>query len=75
MVKTIDILSNFCNGEKPKGFTAPAWKNSPDQIEILEKLGIGYGAKNPFAKRKSIRCDLINSFVSFILDRSFIHAR
>ncbi|EXJ90305.1 hypothetical protein A1O1_03404 [Capronia coronata CBS 617.96] len=42
LVKTIDILTNFCHGEKPKGFTAPAWKNSPDQIELLEKLGIGY---------------------------------
>ncbi|KIV96854.1 hypothetical protein PV10_00670 [Exophiala mesophila] len=42
MVKTIDILTKFCNGEKPQGFTSPAWKNSPDQIGILEKLGIGY---------------------------------
>jgi len=42
MVKTIDILTQFCHGQKPKGFTAPAWKNSPDQIDLLEKLGIEY---------------------------------
>ncbi|RDW85510.1 hypothetical protein BP5796_03835 [Coleophoma crateriformis] len=41
LVKTIEIMTDFC-GEKPKGFTAPAWKNSPHQIELLEKLGILY---------------------------------
>ncbi|KAK5942493.1 hypothetical protein PMZ80_005058 [Knufia obscura] len=41
LVKTIDILTEFC-GTKPKGFTAPAWKNSPDQIALLEKHGILY---------------------------------
>lgn len=42
MVKTIDIQTKFC-GKKPKGFTAPAWRNSSYQIELLEKLGIEYG--------------------------------
>jgi peptidoglycan/xylan/chitin deacetylase (PgdA/CDA1 family) len=42
LVKTIGILTEFC-GKKPEGFTAPAWRNSPDQIDLLSKLGIKYG--------------------------------
>jgi hypothetical protein len=45
LVKTIDILTKFC-GKKPLGFTSPAWKNSPDQIELLERLDIQYGQLN-----------------------------
>lgn len=41
LVKSIDVLTQFC-GKKPKGFTAPAWKNHPKQIELLEKHGIMY---------------------------------
>ncbi|KAF2489601.1 glucose 1-dehydrogenase, partial [Lophium mytilinum] len=41
LVKTIKILTDFC-GKKPEGFTSPAWKNSPDQISLLQELGIKY---------------------------------
>lgn len=40
--KSIKIQTEFC-GKKPKGFTSPAWANSPDQIDLLEKYGIEYG--------------------------------
>lgn len=42
MVKTVAILTKFPR-KKLSGCTAPAWKNSPDQIELHEKLGIAYG--------------------------------
>ncbi|KAG9779550.1 glucose 1-dehydrogenase, partial [Aureobasidium melanogenum] len=42
LVKTIDITTRFC-GTKPKGFTAPAWKTSPEMVEVLEQHGIEYG--------------------------------
>lgn len=30
-------------GTRPLGFTAPAWKNHPYQIHLLEQHGIAYG--------------------------------
>jgi len=40
--KTIAIMTEL-TGMKPKGFTAPAWKNHPDQIHLLEQYGLVYG--------------------------------
>ncbi|KAL3421734.1 polysaccharide deacetylase family protein [Phlyctema vagabunda] len=42
LVKTIQILTDFCGGRKPEGFTSPAWRNSPHQIEVLAKHGVLY---------------------------------
>ncbi|ORY16922.1 hypothetical protein BCR34DRAFT_671468 [Clohesyomyces aquaticus] len=42
LIKTMNIQTDFCNGKPPLGFTSPSWKNHPDQIEILTKLGINY---------------------------------
>ncbi|KAF2249578.1 glucose 1-dehydrogenase [Trematosphaeria pertusa] len=42
LVKTIEIQTNFCGGKPPAGFTSPSWKNHPEQIELLSKLGIKY---------------------------------
>jgi peptidoglycan/xylan/chitin deacetylase (PgdA/CDA1 family) len=50
LVKTIDILTKFC-GARPKGFVAPAWRNHPNQIELLEKYGIDYGKEQPACRQ------------------------
>lgn len=42
LVKSIDVLTQFCNGVRPKGFTAPSWVTSPDLIGLLEQYGILY---------------------------------
>ncbi|EXJ85971.1 hypothetical protein A1O1_06340 [Capronia coronata CBS 617.96] len=49
LAKTIEIQTKFC-GKKPRGFTAPAWKTSPDMVEVLEQYGIEYGEceENPY---------------------------
>lgn len=40
--RSIDVLTNFCNGVKPKGYTAPAWSTSKELITQLEEAGILY---------------------------------
>jgi hypothetical protein len=42
LTKTIKIQTDFCGGKAPLGFTSPAWKNHPEQIELLSELGIKY---------------------------------
>lgn len=42
MTKSIKILTDFC-GKPPTGFTAPAWHPHPEQISIMEELGLSYG--------------------------------
>jgi len=41
LVKSIDVLTKFC-GEKPKGYTAPAWATSKELVKHLEEMGILY---------------------------------
>lgn len=40
-MKTIKIATNFY-GKPPLGFTSPAWKSHPNQIELMGKLGLKY---------------------------------
>jgi peptidoglycan/xylan/chitin deacetylase (PgdA/CDA1 family) len=39
LTKSIDVLTNF-TGEKPKGWTAPAWNTSKETVHLLEEFGI-----------------------------------
>ena len=41
LTRCIDALTSF-TGQKPLGFTAPAWSTSPDLIPMLEDFGILY---------------------------------
>ncbi|KAL3444544.1 hypothetical protein BJX65DRAFT_297538 [Aspergillus insuetus] len=41
MQKSSKILTDFCE-KPPRGFTAPAWDPHPDQIEIMEEMGLEY---------------------------------
>jgi peptidoglycan/xylan/chitin deacetylase (PgdA/CDA1 family) len=41
LIKSIDVLTKF-TGQKPKGWTAPAWSTSPHSIHLLESYGIQY---------------------------------
>ena len=43
--KIISIQTNFLR-KRPRGFTAPAWANSPDLIELLEQHDITYGEES-----------------------------
>jgi len=36
------VLTRFCGGRKPKGYTAPAWLTSKELIGHLEELGVVY---------------------------------
>ncbi len=40
--KSISVMTDFCSGEKPKGYTAPAWSTSRELIPQLEENGILY---------------------------------
>jgi peptidoglycan/xylan/chitin deacetylase (PgdA/CDA1 family) len=40
--KSIEILTKFCDGVKPRGYTAPAWSTSKELIPQLEESGIIY---------------------------------
>jgi len=40
--KSIDVLTKFCGGERPKGYTAPAWSTSRELIPMLEEKGVVY---------------------------------
>ncbi|KAL6410813.1 hypothetical protein AUP68_07245 [Ilyonectria robusta] len=42
MEKSIQILTDFCGGKRPRGFTAPYWDPHPQQISIMEELGLLY---------------------------------
>ncbi|KAL2851052.1 hypothetical protein BJY01DRAFT_245154 [Aspergillus pseudoustus] len=41
MIKSKEIVSKFC-GKEPKGFIAPAWDPHPEQISIMEEVGLTY---------------------------------
>ncbi|KAL9091447.1 MAG: hypothetical protein Q9165_004833 [Trypethelium subeluteriae] len=41
LTRSIDTLTTF-TGQKPLGFTAPAWSTSPELIPMLEDFGIVY---------------------------------
>ncbi len=40
--KSISVLTSFCNGVKPLGYTAPAWSTSRELVPQLEEAGILY---------------------------------
>lgn len=40
--KSISVLTNFCGGKKPKGYTAPSWSTSRELIPQLQEAGIMY---------------------------------
>lgn len=40
--KSIAVLTEFCNGNKPRGYTAPAWAGSRELIPQLERAGVLY---------------------------------
>ncbi|ORY69001.1 glucose 1-dehydrogenase [Pseudomassariella vexata] len=40
--KSIQVLSEFCGGKKPRGWTAPAWMPSREAVRLLEETGIEY---------------------------------
>ena len=40
-VKTMKIQTDFC-GKPPTGFTSPAWRNHPGQVDLMSKLGLKY---------------------------------
>jgi peptidoglycan/xylan/chitin deacetylase (PgdA/CDA1 family) len=40
--RSIDVITKFCNGTKPLGYTAPAWATSRELISMLEERGILY---------------------------------
>ena len=40
--RSIDVLTKFCAGKKPQGYTAPAWSTSKELIPQLEEAGIVY---------------------------------
>lgn len=42
LVKSIDVLTKFCHGKKPLGYTAPAWSTSKELIPQLQEMGILY---------------------------------
>ena len=42
LTRSIDVLTKFCNGKKPLGYTAPSWSTSKELIPQLEQAGILY---------------------------------
>jgi peptidoglycan/xylan/chitin deacetylase (PgdA/CDA1 family) len=42
LTKSIDVLTNFCGGKRPLGYTAPAWTTSKELIPQLEEQGVLY---------------------------------
>ena len=40
--RSIDVLTRFCDGKRPLGYTAPAWSTSKELIPELEAAGILY---------------------------------
>ncbi|EFX03490.1 polysaccharide deacetylase family protein [Grosmannia clavigera kw1407] len=40
--KSIKVMTRFCGGKKPVGYTAPAWATSKELIPHLEEYGIIY---------------------------------
>ena len=42
LTKSIAVLTKFCGGRKPLGYTAPAWSTSKELIPQLEAEGILY---------------------------------
>jgi peptidoglycan/xylan/chitin deacetylase (PgdA/CDA1 family) len=40
--KSIEVVTKFCNGVKPKGYTAPYWSASKELIPQLQAAGILY---------------------------------
>ncbi|KAK4575319.1 hypothetical protein LTR86_001173 [Recurvomyces mirabilis] len=42
LTKSIDVLTKFCDGKRPMGYTAPAWSTSKELISQLEAEGILY---------------------------------
>lgn len=39
--KSIEVVTKF-TGQKPKGFTAPAWTPSKHTVQLLEEAGLEY---------------------------------
>ncbi|KAK3113562.1 hypothetical protein LTR53_009047 [Teratosphaeriaceae sp. CCFEE 6253] len=42
LTRSIDVLTAFCGGKKPLGYTAPAWSTSKELIPQLEAAGVVY---------------------------------
>ncbi|CAH0023109.1 unnamed protein product [Clonostachys rhizophaga] len=42
MERSVHVLTEFCGGKKPAGFTAPSWDPHPEQIKIMEEMGFSY---------------------------------
>ncbi|KAK0926531.1 hypothetical protein LTR91_002149 [Friedmanniomyces endolithicus] len=40
--RSIDVLTKFCGGRRPRGYTAPAWSTSKELIPQLEAAGVVY---------------------------------
>ncbi|KAI1857560.1 uncharacterized protein JN550_013193 [Neoarthrinium moseri] len=42
LAKSIAVLTDFCGGARPRGYTAPAWATSKELIPQLEEFGVVY---------------------------------
>ncbi|KAK1075130.1 hypothetical protein LTR74_000536 [Friedmanniomyces endolithicus] len=40
--RSIEVLTKFCGGRRPRGYTAPAWSTSKELIPQLEAAGVVY---------------------------------
>ncbi|KAL1633933.1 hypothetical protein SLS58_010877 [Diplodia intermedia] len=42
LARSIDVLTAFAGGTRPKGYTAPAWRTSDELVPLLQEFGIQY---------------------------------
>ena len=40
--RSVEVLTKFCDGRRPRGYTAPAWSTSRELIPQLQSAGVVY---------------------------------